>query len=177
MNFFDFFTFTSYFALANLVLLCYIYGRDGSTTGSLSRVAQHLSLNIGSIRKVASDMKHMHALEGTHDCIVDMIKTFEDPRFSKFCMQVGITYLMIHEQSNLSSDFESASLVDLVDLGVLKACTSSQIYTPEDLIKFIDNTIAELGDLNMESSVLHVTWMFYWNSYLTTDSDCTWSWD
>ncbi|XP_024635274.1 2-oxoglutarate and iron-dependent oxygenase JMJD4 isoform X2 [Medicago truncatula] len=156
MNFFDFFTFIAYFALANLVLLCYIYGRVGSTTGSLSRVAHHLSLNIGSIRKVASDMKHVHALEGTRDCIVDMIKTFEDPRFSKFCMQVGKTYLMIHEQSNLSSDFESASLVDLVDLCVLKACTSSQIYTPEDLIKFIDNTIAELGDINMESSVLHV---------------------
>lgn len=100
-------------------------------------------------------MKHMHAPEGTHDCIVDLIKTFEDPRFSKFCMQVGKTYLMIHEQSNLFSDFEIASLVDLVDLGVLKACTS-QIYTPEDLIKFIDNTVAELGDLNMESSVLHV---------------------
>ncbi|WJX39129.1 hypothetical protein P8452_26708 [Trifolium repens] len=156
MNFYDFFTFISYFSLANLVLLCYINGKDGSTTGSSSRVAQHLYLNIGSIRKVASEMKNLHALEGNHDCIVDMIKTYEDPRFSKFCIQVGKTYLTIHEQSNLFSDFESASTVELADLGVFKAHTSSQVYTPEDLIKFIDTAVAELGDIFIESSVLRV---------------------
>ncbi|KAK2388839.1 F-box protein [Trifolium repens] len=156
MNFYDFFTFISYFSLANLVLLCYINGKDGSTNGSSSRVAQHLYLNIGSIRKVASEMKNLHALEGNHDCIVDMIKTFEDPRFSKFCIQVGKTYLTIHEQSNLFSDFESASTVELADLGVFKAHTSSQVYTPEDLIKFIDTAVAELGDIFIESSVLRV---------------------
>lgn len=145
MNFCDFFTFISYFTLANLVLLCYINGRNGSNTGSSSTVTQHLSMNIGSIRKIASEMKHKHALEGNHDCVVDMIKTFEDPRFSRFCTHLGKTYLTIHEQSKLSSDFESTSMVDLVDLSVLKAYTSFQIYTPEDLIKFIDNAVAELG--------------------------------
>ncbi|CAK8566740.1 unnamed protein product [Lathyrus sativus] len=143
-------TFISYFTLANLVLLCYINRRNGSTTGNSSRVAQHVSMNIGSIRKIASEMKHSGGLEGNHDCIVDMIKTFEDPRFSKFCMQVGKTYLMINGQSNLFSDFVGASMVDLVDLDILKAHTSSQIYAPEELIKFIDNAIAKLGDFYIE---------------------------
>lgn len=156
MNFYDFFTFISHFTLANLVLLCYINRRNGSTTGNSSRVAQHVSMNIGSIRKIASEMKHSGGLEGNHDCIVDMIKTFEDPRFSKFCMQVGKTYLFIHGQSYLFSDFVGAATVDLVDLRILKAHTSSQVYAPEDLIKFIDNTIAKLGDFYIESSVQHV---------------------
>ncbi|CAI8597629.1 unnamed protein product [Vicia faba] len=156
MNFYDFFTFISYFTLANLVLLCYINRRDGSTTGNSSRVAQHLSMNIGSIRKIASEMKHGCGLEGNHDCVVDMIKTFEDPRFSKFCMQVGKAYLMIHGQSNLFSDSVGASMVDLVDLGVLEAHTSSQVYAPEDLIKFIDNAIAKLDDFYIKLSVQHV---------------------
>ncbi|KAJ1378187.1 JmjC domain [Sesbania bispinosa] len=106
--------------------------------------------------KIASDMKHMHALEGNQDCAVDIIKAFKDPRFSQLCMHVGRTYLTIHEQSNLFSDFESSSTVNLVDLNVLKAYTSSQVYTPEDLINFIDNAVTELGDCYIESSVLHV---------------------
>jgi hypothetical protein len=106
-------------------------------------------------------MKNLHALEGNHDCIVNMIKTFEDPRFSKFCIQVGKTYLTIHEKSNLFSDFESASTVELADLGVFKAHTSSQVYTPEDLIKFIDTAVAELGDIFIESSVLRVARVSY----------------
>lgn len=152
MKFYDFLTFLSYFALAHLMLLFYV---NGSATGVSSTVAQQLSMNIGSIRNIASEMKHMHALEGNLDCIVDMIKAFEDPRFSKFCMQVGKTYFMIHEQSNLSSDFESASMVDLVNLNALEAHTS-QVCTPEDLIKFIDNAVAELDDCCIEPSVLRV---------------------
>ena len=157
MNFYDFFTFISCFTLANLVLLCYINGRHGSPTGSSSTIAQHLLMNLGSIRKIASQMKDMHALEGNQDSVVDMIKTFEDPRFSKFCMDLGRTYVMIHEQSHLSFDFERASMGDLVDLNILKAYASSQVYTPEDLINFIDNAIAELGDCYSNSSVLRVS--------------------
>ncbi|XP_058787382.1 arginine-specific demethylase JMJ20-like isoform X1 [Vicia villosa] len=157
MNFYDFLTFISYFTLANLVLLCYINRRDGSTNGNSSRVAQHVSMNVGSIRKIASEMKHGGGLEGNHDLVVDMLKTFEDPRFSKFCMQVGKTYLMIHGQSDLFSDFVGASMVDLMEIGILKAYTSSKVYAPEDLIKFIDNAIAKLGDFYIESSVQRVT--------------------
>ncbi|KAK7301555.1 hypothetical protein RJT34_12422 [Clitoria ternatea] len=142
MNFFDFFTFMSYFTLANLVLLHYINTRNESGTGSSSTIVQHLLMNVGCLRKIASEMKHMDALEGNHDCVLDMIKAFEDPRFSKLCMQLGRTYVMIHEQFYLSSDFESISISDLVDLNIM---TSSQIYTPEDLIKFIDNSVAELS--------------------------------
>lgn len=155
MDFYDFFTFISYFTLANLVLLCYINRRDGSTTGNSSRVAQHVSMNVGSIRKIASEMKHDDGLEGNHDCVVDMIRLFEDPRFSKFCMQVGKTYLMIHGQSDLFSDFVGASMVGLMDIGILKAYTS-KVYAPEDLIKFIDNAIAKLGDFYIKLSVPHV---------------------
>nr|KYP53927.1 JmjC domain-containing protein 4 [Cajanus cajan] len=155
MNFYDFFTFMSYFALANLVILRYINRRYGSTTGSSSTIAQHLSMNLGCLRKIASEMKHMHALEGNQDCVVDVIKAFLDPRFSKLCMHVGRTYTMIHEQSHLSSDFESTSMSDLVDLNDMKAYTS-QINTPEDLIKFIDNGVAELSDCSIEPSVPNV---------------------
>ncbi|QCE14524.1 F-box and leucine-rich repeat protein 10/11 [Vigna unguiculata] len=142
MNFYDFFTFMSYFTLANLVLLRYINRRYVSTTGSSSTIAQHLSMNLGCLRKIVSEMKHVRALEGNHNCVVDIIKAFEDPRFSKLCMHVGRTYVMVHEQSHLASDFESTTMSDLVDFNDSKSYTS-QIYTPEDLIKFIDNVVAE----------------------------------
>lgn len=155
MNFYDFFTFLSYFTLANMVLLHYLNRRYGSTTGTSSVIAQHLSMNLGCIRKIASEMKSMCALEGNQHCVVDMIKVFEDPRFSKLCMHVGRTYVMIHEKSYLSADFESSSISDLVDHNDMKAYTS-HIYTPEDLIKFIDNGVAELGDCSIVQSALHV---------------------
>ncbi|WVZ18359.1 hypothetical protein V8G54_005681 [Vigna mungo] len=151
MNFYDFFTFMSYFTLANLVLLRYINRRYGSATGSSSTIAQHLSMNLGCLRKTASEMKHVRALEGNNNCVVDIIKAFEDPRFSKLCMHVGRTYAMVHEQSHLASDFESSTMTDLVDFNDSKSYTS-QIYTPEDLIQFIDNAVAE-----EEPSVLRVT--------------------
>ncbi|ESW10032.1 hypothetical protein PHAVU_009G175900 [Phaseolus vulgaris] len=150
MNFYDFFTFMSYFTLANLVLLRYSNRRYGSSTGSSSTIALHLSMNLGCLRKIASEMKQMRALEGNHNCVVDIIKAFEDPRFSKFCMHVGRTYAMVHEHSHLASDFESTTMSDLVDFNDLKSY-SSQIYTPEDLIKFVDNGVAEA-----EPSVLRV---------------------
>ncbi|RDY14654.1 JmjC domain-containing protein 4, partial [Mucuna pruriens] len=129
--------------------------RYGSTTGSSSTISQHLSMNLGRVRKIASEMKHMRALEENRDCVVDMIKAFEDPRFYKLCMHVGRTYAMIHEQIYLCSDFETTSMSDLVDLNDMKAYTS-HIYTPEDLIKFIDNDVAELGDCFIEEpSVLY----------------------
>lgn len=158
MHFYDFLTFLSCFTLANMVLLCYINGICRSPTGSSSTVSQHLSMNLGSIRKIALEMKKTYALEGNHDCILDITKTFEDPRFSKLCMDMGRTYAMIHEQEQpyLSFDFESTSISDLIDLDVLKAYTSSQVYRPEDLIDFIDNAVAKLGDCYIESSVLHI---------------------
>lgn len=107
-------------------------------------------MNLGCLRKIASEMKQMRALEGNHNCVVDIIKAFEDPRFSKFCMHVGRTYAMVHEHSHLASDFESTTMSDLVDFNDLKSY-SSQIYTPEDLIKFVDNGVAEA-----EPSVLRV---------------------
>ncbi|XP_022636274.1 jmjC domain-containing protein 4 isoform X2 [Vigna radiata var. radiata] len=151
MNFYDFFTFMSYFTLANLVLLRYINRRYGSATGSSSTIAQHLSMNLGCLRKTASEMKHVRALEGNHNCVVDITKAFEDRRFSKLFMHVGRTYAMVHEQSHLASDFESSTMSDLMDFNNSKSYTS-QIYTPEDLIQFIDNVVAE-----EEPSVLRVT--------------------
>ncbi|MED6211174.1 hypothetical protein PIB30_071164 [Stylosanthes scabra] len=146
MNFYDFFTFISCFTLANMVLLCYINGTHGNITQISSTISQHLLMNLGSIRKVASEMKDKHALNGNRDRAVDIMKTLEDPRFRKLCMDIGRTYLMIHEQSHLSFHFERASLIEIADLTVLKAYTSSQFYTPEDLIEFIDNAVAEHGN-------------------------------
>ncbi|KAL1347268.1 hypothetical protein AAHE18_08G246300 [Arachis hypogaea] len=154
MNFYDFFTFISRFTLANIVLLCYINGRHGNITQISSTIAQHLLMNLGSIRKVASEMKDRHALKGNQDRAVDIIETLEDPRFCKLCMDIGRTYAMIHEESHLSFDFESASAGEIADLTVLKAHTSSQFYTPEDLVEFIDNAVAEHGDCYINSSVI-----------------------
>ncbi|KAF1893113.1 hypothetical protein Lal_00015315 [Lupinus albus] len=143
MNFYDFFTLISYFTLANLALLCYINGIHGSHNGFSSTVSHHLSMNLASIRKVALEMKQKHALEGNHRCVADITKIFEDTRFFKLCMDLGRTYAMIHEQPFLSSEFVSTSIHDLMDLNVLKAHTSSQVYTPEDLINIIDNVVIE----------------------------------
>ncbi|KAL4360350.1 hypothetical protein AHAS_Ahas08G0168600 [Arachis hypogaea] len=128
--------------------------KHGNITQISSTIAQHLLMNLGSIRKVASEMKDRHALKGNQDRAVDIIETLEDPRFCKLCMDIGRTYAMIHEESHLSFDFESASAGEIADLTVLKAHTSSQFYTPEDLVEFIDNAVAEHGDCYINSSVI-----------------------
>ncbi|KAI4336191.1 hypothetical protein L6164_014747 [Bauhinia variegata] len=150
MNFYDFFTFLMYFALANLVLLCELRGRHEISTASSSTVAHHLALNLGYIRKITLEMKHMHVLEENHGCILDMIRTLEEPRFSKLYMSLGRTYGMIHEHLHLSSDLGEALGDDFMVLDVLKPYASSQICTPEDLIKFMDNIFAELGNNYIE---------------------------
>lgn len=156
MNFYDFFTFITRFTLANLALFCYLSGKYGCAPG-ISTVTQHLVLNLRSIRKVASEMKCMRALEGNHDYSLNIIKILEDPRFSKLCASLGRTYMMIHEQPYLSCEFEKAAVDYLMHLNVVKACTSSQVHTPEDLIKLIDDAVAELGDhYTAKLSVLQV---------------------
>lgn len=158
MNFYDFFTFITCFALANLALLCHLSGKYGSPPESSLTITQHLVFNIGSVRKVALEMKTMHALEGNHDCFLDIIKTSEDPRFSKLCAHLRNTYVKIHEQPCLSSEFENSVFNYLMGLDVLKACSSSRIHTPEDLIRLIDNAVSELGDnYTQQLSTIHVS--------------------
>lgn len=156
MNFYDFFTFITCFTLANLALLCYLSGKYGNTPESSLTMTQHLVLNLGSVRKVALEMKSKHALDGNHDCFLDIMKISEDPRFSKLCAHLRRIFVTIHEQPYLSSEFDKSAVDYLMGLNVLQTCSSSRIYAPEDLIELIDNAVGELGDnYTRELSAIH----------------------
>ncbi|KAJ7945836.1 jmjC domain-containing protein 4 [Quillaja saponaria] len=155
MNFYDFFMFITRFSLANLVLLCYLIGEHGSPRRSLSALAQNLALNLGTIRDIAVEIKCMCSLEGNYRCLLDTIETLEDPKFFKLCMGLARTYGMINKQCLRCSDFEKALMEDLIDLDILKKY-SSQVCTPEDLIKFIDNAVSKLsGIFSEELSIIY----------------------
>ncbi|KAK4257042.1 hypothetical protein QN277_006686 [Acacia crassicarpa] len=155
MNFYDFFTLITCFTLANIALLCYLSGKYGSPPESSLTITQHVIFNLGSVRKVAMEMKSMHALEGNHHCFLDIFKTSEDTRFFELCTHLRKTYVTIHEQPYLSSEFEKSAVDYLMGL---KACSSSRIHTPEDLTKLIDNAVSELGDnYTQQLSAVHVT--------------------
>jgi hypothetical protein len=156
MNFYDFFVFITSFCLANLVQLCYLL-RDCKSTWSLSPVAQHLALNLGSVRKIVCKIKSVGGLAGNHGFFLDMRETLDDPRFLHLCTGLERVYEMIHKQQSCCFDTKKDLVDDLRDLDTTRTY-SSQVFTAEDLVSFIDNAITKLSCTNCEEIVLPSEW-------------------
>ncbi|KAK2663710.1 hypothetical protein Ddye_002284 [Dipteronia dyeriana] len=147
MNFFDFFTFISRFALAIVVQLFHLHRDNENSMWNSSSAAQHLVLNLVSIRNIAIKMKTVGVSAADCGFFMDLKETLDDPKFLKFCMGLCQTYGMIHKQTKWSCDMKKALMVDFGDYG-------SSISTPEDLVKFIDYAAQKLGGTCSEENVL-----------------------
>lgn len=157
MNFYDFFVFITCFCLANLVRLCYLL-RDRESIQSLSPVAQHLALNLGSVRKIVCKIKSVGGgLAGNHGFFLDMRETLDDPRFLHLCTGLERVYEMIHKQQSCCFDTKKDLVEDLRDLDATRTY-NSQVFTAEDLISFIDNAIKKLSCTYCEEIVLPSEW-------------------
>jgi hypothetical protein len=156
MNFYDFFVFITCFCLANLVQLCYLL-RDCKSIQSSSLVAQHLALNLGSVRKIVDKLKSVGGLAGNHGFFLDMRETLDDPRFFHLCTGLERVYGMIHKQQSCCFDTKKDLVDDLRELDTTRTY-GSQVFTAEDLISFIDNAITKLSCTNCEGIVLPSEW-------------------
>ncbi|TXG50233.1 hypothetical protein EZV62_022757 [Acer yangbiense] len=145
MNFYDFFTFISRFALVNVVQLFHLHN-ENSMWNSTS-TAQHLVLNLVSIRKIAINMKTVGVSAADCGFFMDLKETLDDPKFLKFCTGMCQTYGMIHKQTKCSCDMKKALMVDFGGFG-------SSISTPEDLVKFIDYAAQKLGGTCSEENIM-----------------------
>lgn len=142
MNFNDFLIFLARLSLANFIQLHYLARKNGNHTWNLSPIAQHLTFNLASIQKIALNIKSVEDLTGSHGFHLDFRETLKDPEFFKLCTILGKTYGMVHMQQNWNSATKNACIDDMRDLDVIGTC-SSQVCSPEDLIKFIELAVAE----------------------------------
>ncbi|KAK0586374.1 hypothetical protein LWI29_005831 [Acer saccharum] len=147
MNFYDFFTFISRFALVNVVQLFHLHRDNENSMWNSSSAAQHLVLNLVSIRKIAIKMKTVGVSAADCGSFMDLKETLDDPKFLKFCAGLCQTYGMIHKQTKWSCDMKKALMVDFGGYG-------SSISTPEDLVKFIDYAAQKLGGTCSEKNIL-----------------------
>ncbi|CAK7322940.1 unnamed protein product [Dovyalis caffra] len=74
---------------------------------------------------------------GNHGFFLDLMEMLDDPNFLQLCIDMGRTYGIIHEQQNCSCDTKKAWMVEFLDC-------SSHIHNLEDLVKFIDYSVAKL---------------------------------
>ncbi|KAK1565062.1 hypothetical protein Q3G72_017916 [Acer saccharum] len=147
MNFYDFFTFISRFALVNVVQLFHLHRDNENSMWNSSSAAQHVVLNLVSIRKIAIKMKTVGVSAADCGSFMDLKETLDDPKFLKFCAGLCQTYGMIHKQTKWSCDMKKAVMVDFGGYG-------SSISTPEDLVKFIDYAAQKLGGTCSEENIL-----------------------
>lgn len=152
MNFYDFLIFITRFCLANLVQLSYFL-RDSKPIQSLSPLAQHLALNLGSIQNIASKIKSVGSLSGNQGFFLDMKETLDDPMFLNLCIELERVYEMLHKQQNCHFDTKKILVDDLRDLDNIRT-NRSQVFTAEDLVHLIENAITNLGGTNCEEIVL-----------------------
>ncbi|KAL5749551.1 hypothetical protein ACOSP7_024154 [Xanthoceras sorbifolium] len=149
MNLYDFFTFISRFALVNVVQLFHLLRDDDNSMWNSSPTAQHLTLNLVSIRKIALRMKTVGVPAADYGFFLDLKETLEDPKFLKFCTGLHRTYGTIHNKHiKCSCDMKKALMIDF------GGYYSSSISTPEDLIKFIDYAAQKLGSTCSEENIL-----------------------
>ena len=152
MNFYDFFIFITRFCLANLVQLCHLLRDCENPTWSSSALAQHLALNLQSVRKIAVKINSIGGVAGSHGFFLNIRETLEDPGFLNLCMGLERTYGMIHKQQSCF-DKKKDLLDDLTNFDIIRTY-SSQICTAKDLVRFIDNAIVKISGINSDEIVL-----------------------
>ncbi|GLT83812.1 hypothetical protein SLE2022_020820 [Rubroshorea leprosula] len=155
MDFYDFFIFISRFSLAIVVQLysLLINTNFESPIQSWSPTAWHLVFNLASIRRIALKMKSEGCLTGNYG-ILDLSESWDNPQFLKLCADLGRTFAMIHDQESRRFSVKEVFMV-LFKESFLRICA------PEDLVKFIDFSVAKIsasfGKENILLSVLDDT--------------------
>lgn len=153
MNFYDFFIFLTRFFLANLVQLCNLCRDSENSAQSSSPVARHLALNLGSVRNVAFKIKSVGGLAGNNGFFLDISEILDDPSFHNLCMGLEKVYGMIRTLQSCSFDIKKDLGDDFMELNSIRTY-GSQVFTAQDLVRFIDDAVAELGVPNVKEIVL-----------------------
>ncbi|CAK9138584.1 unnamed protein product [Ilex paraguariensis] len=151
MNFCDFFVFMVHFSFANLVQFSHLAKNDKNFIWTSIQIARHVVFNLESLRNIALKMKSRSLVENWSNSI-DFRKTLEDHTFMGLCQVLGRTYGMIHEQCEVSYDIKPA-LVDDLDLEFIET-SGLHVYSPEDLVKFIDSAFTKLMGGSAANKVL-----------------------
>lgn len=131
-------------SFANFVQLYNLFRQAEICIGSSSPVAQHLTLNLATIRKIALKMKSTQELTINYHFLLDFTQTIHDSEFSELCSVLGRTYEIIHKQQKFECQTKKASMDAIRDLNVRG--------TPEGLLKFIDHALTNLTGLNKEEN-------------------------
>lgn len=152
MNFNDFYFFLAHFCLANVVELCCLQKNCKNSILSSSLVAQHLAMNLRSVRKIILEIRSVGGLAGNHGIFLDIRETLDDPSFLNLCTGLERVYGIIHKLKSDHFDTKKDLVDDLMDLdSVLSNC--SRVFKAEDLVRFIDKAIAKLGGINGDEIV------------------------
>lgn len=154
MNFYDFFMFLAHISFANLVQLCNLFKETGNRIWSSSPMAQHLTLNLVTIQKIALKMKSKEELTRNYRFHLDLRQTLDGPEFSKLCSVLGTTYGMIHKQQKLECETNKVSMDAIRDLNIIGTFSSQHCTNPEDLVKFIEHAFTNLRGICNEDNFL-----------------------
>ncbi|KAB2633332.1 jmjC domain-containing protein 4 [Pyrus ussuriensis x Pyrus communis] len=111
---------------------------------------QNFTFNLATVQKVASNIKSVEDLTGSHGFHLDFRETLTDPEFFKLNTDLGSIYGMVHMQPdwNLNRTLSSkkAWLDDMRDMDIVGTCRS-QVCTAKGLVKFIEHAVAEFMDV------------------------------
>ncbi|XP_062116192.1 arginine-specific demethylase JMJ20 isoform X2 [Humulus lupulus] len=152
MNFYDFLIFLARICFANLVQIFYLRGDGEQSICNMSHMAQQLTSNLVSIRKIALKMNSIEGLTKNHASHLDFSETLNNPEFIKLCMVSEKAYGVIYNQQTSDCHSKGPLVDDIRDLNIIKGHTF-EVSTPEDLAELIDLFIRNLfGDLSKETS-------------------------
>ncbi|XP_040987059.1 2-oxoglutarate and iron-dependent oxygenase JMJD4 isoform X1 [Juglans microcarpa x Juglans regia] len=147
MNFNDFYFVLAHFCLANVVELCCLRRNCENSIHSSSLVAQHLAMNLRSVRKTVLEIESVGGLDGNCGIFLDIRETLDDPSFLNLCTGLERVYGMIHKLKSGDIDTRKDLVDDLMDLDSIRT-NGSQVFKAEELVIFIDKAIAKLGGTN-----------------------------
>ncbi|PON96689.1 JmjC domain containing protein [Trema orientale] len=152
MNFFDFLSFLARICFANLVQVFHLLINGESLIWNSSPIGHQLTTNLASIRKIALKMKSI-GLTRYHGFHLDFREILDDPEFMKLCMVSEKTYAMIYHQHTSDYGSKKSLMGDVRDSNIIRS-HSSQVSTPDDLIRFIDHVITNLCGVCGNENVL-----------------------
>lgn len=119
------------FAYANLYQLYHL--KEG-----LSQRAQHMIFNLKAIQRIALKMNTVNRCR-YEDVLSSFKEILEDRSFLELCVTLEETYTKMYDQHGMNYSTEPAMHKNFFDF------SDSQNCSPEDLVLFIDNALANVA--------------------------------
>ncbi|KAL7105941.1 hypothetical protein ACP275_07G078900 [Erythranthe tilingii] len=138
MDFRDFFTFMTRFALANLVLLHQLTTDVRNMDRNSSQMARLLFFNLENIQHIALKMKSESAWQNRGITTINITETIDDQSFMEFCNAMGTTYGTMYNESQ-----HSQTLQKLEQLNIFGSHQHFRI--PDDLLAFVECSLKLVG--------------------------------